>query len=196
MGENALITTISCAGTLLLLNRLRACAVDHFRQDMFSLRNKLFDLAASGELDFRHPAYETLRAITNGFIRSAHEIKIFSPLSIFAARKARDGDSQAEEFERSWIQALRELPGPTREKLSDHRRQVHRAFVLYLVYGSPALLLTVIVPLGILVVGAVAWFAFSIVLTDRVLSYCTEPLKRVDSHAVQVGDDNSLAIAI
>ena len=191
MEEIALISTASLAGTLLVLNRLRACAVDHFRQNVFSLRGELFDLAASGGIAFDHPAYGMLRSIMNGFIRGAHEIRLFSPLTYFVLRSKSSLESDAEKLEASWIQALESLPEPTREKVSSYRNQMHMFFVSYLVYGSPALLVTVIVP----AIGAIVWFTFSVALMEFIFRYCGRLLKGADKQAFEVAENDLFALA-
>jgi hypothetical protein len=43
--------------------------LDRFRQDVFGLRDELWDFAASGQISFDDPAYRLLRQLMNGFIR-------------------------------------------------------------------------------------------------------------------------------
>lgn len=50
---------------------------DRFRQEMFDVRDKLFDYAATGNIAFSDPAYRLLRQNMNGFIRYAHHITFF-----------------------------------------------------------------------------------------------------------------------
>lgn len=47
--------------------------VDVTRQQLFELRDQLFDLAAEGKLDFQSDTYKALRSIFNASIRFAHE---------------------------------------------------------------------------------------------------------------------------
>ena len=190
MEEIALISTISVAGLLLILNRLRACAVDYFRENVFSLRSDLFDLATSGEIPFDHQAYGMLRGILNGFIRGAHEVRLFSPLTYSVLRKDRLLDQRADDLEATWQEALASLPEPTSEKLAAYRTKIHMFWLSYIVYGSPALLVTVVVP----VVLAITWFAFGVAITDAILKYCGKLLEDVDRQALRVGKNDSLAI--
>ena len=43
--------------------------LDCFRQEMFAIRDELFDYASSGRVSFSHPGYRLLRQSMNGFIR-------------------------------------------------------------------------------------------------------------------------------
>src|SRR2546425_10001640 len=56
------------------LSRLR---LDTFREQLFTIRAELFDYAASGKIDFSHPAYRLLRQSMNGFIRYGHQLSFF-----------------------------------------------------------------------------------------------------------------------
>lgn len=80
-----------CEGGLLLialvigLFYLRAdYEVDAFRQEMFKLRDEIFDYAASGHISFDHPAYVQLRDLANGLIRFAHRLTLWRILTMFA----------------------------------------------------------------------------------------------------------------
>lgn len=48
--------------------------VDLFRQQMFALRDELFDFALGGHVEFSEPAYMLLRNLMNGTIRYAHNL--------------------------------------------------------------------------------------------------------------------------
>jgi hypothetical protein len=60
--------------TVLLFGLWPAQRIDIFRQQMFAIRDELFDFAASGKIVFDDPAYQLLRHLMNGFIRYAHNI--------------------------------------------------------------------------------------------------------------------------
>ena len=48
-----------------------------FRQEMFAVRDELFDFAADDGISFEDPAYIQLRQLFNGFIRYAHNLTPF-----------------------------------------------------------------------------------------------------------------------
>lgn len=176
---------------LLVINRLRACAVDHFRTAIFSIRNELFDYAAEGNIRFDHPAYGMLRSITNGFVRVAHTVHLtrFAYLVLIESRTVAPG---AEQFETDWRTALDSLPEPARDQMNAYRLEVHRALGTYLLYGSPVLLLVLIVPataVGVIFrVGKRA-------LVDTVVRRFSRPLSGADIQALDVGEDDDLAFA-
>jgi hypothetical protein len=60
-------------GVLLMWRRQR---LDRLRQDLFILRDQVFDIAAAGGIPFDHPAYGTVRAFFNGLIRFGHRLTL------------------------------------------------------------------------------------------------------------------------
>ncbi|MHB1607407.1 MAG: hypothetical protein ACYCXX_02005 [Acidiferrobacter thiooxydans] len=54
--------------------------VDRTRQDLFRIRDDLFDRAAAGEIGFDVEAYKVTRATLNGMIHYAHELSVLRVL--------------------------------------------------------------------------------------------------------------------
>jgi hypothetical protein len=54
--------------------------VDRTRQDLFRIRDDLFDRAAAGEIGFDMEAYKVTRATLNGMIHYAHELSVLRVL--------------------------------------------------------------------------------------------------------------------
>jgi hypothetical protein len=79
--------------------------VDVFRQQMFALRDELFDFAMKGNISFDDPAYVLLRNLMNGFIRYAHNLTPFRTLMIFWHWKYTAGQPKAE-WSTEWEKAL------------------------------------------------------------------------------------------
>lgn len=65
----------------------RHYVVDVTRQDLFELRDQLFDLAAEGKLEFNSNRYKTLRRIFNANIRFTHELDWVHILAFYFAAK-------------------------------------------------------------------------------------------------------------
>ena len=55
--------------------------LDCFRQQIFEVRDELFDYAASGRIAFSHPAYRLLRQSMNGFIRYGHKVSFYGSVA-------------------------------------------------------------------------------------------------------------------
>lgn len=142
----ALSTLISAAGILFVLNRLRAVAVDEFRDGIFALRDDLFDRAAAGAIPFGHPAYGMLRRTMNGFLRWGGRLRLLEAvlLPAFTRREAR---VTANPFDARWTAATADLSASDREWLESYRSRMRRLVIRHLVAGSPVLAATLVVPL-------------------------------------------------
>ena len=86
---------VSLAGLLVLLRLYRDYSVDRFREEMFALRDEMFDFAASGGIAFGSPAYGRLRLTMNGFVRRAPRMRLME-IVLFRALSRRDRDEIAE----------------------------------------------------------------------------------------------------
>lgn len=51
--------------------------LDELRQQLFAVRDEMFDYAAAGKISLDDPAYVLLRTQMNGFIRFGHQITLF-----------------------------------------------------------------------------------------------------------------------
>lgn len=176
----AILTIVSLAGILVLLGRLRACAVDDFRQGMFALRDNVFDLAASGALPFDHPAYGMLRSTMNGFVRWADRLQLLQLMVLFVLWHHRDLGSERR-FEIQWKEALATLEQPEQEALGSFRERMHLLVIRYLVFSSPVLVATLIVPAITLL--------FGMTLLKLILALGEGLLEGVDAQALEFGLD-------
>ena len=73
----ALQSLISLAALLfLLLVLFNSYREDRFRQQLFELRDQLFDDAVAGRISFDSKAYRATRFILNGMLRFAHRVSL------------------------------------------------------------------------------------------------------------------------
>lgn len=141
----AVSTLLSLAGILFVLNRLRAVAVDHFRHEIFTLRDDLFDRAAAGAISFSHPAYGMLRSTMNGFLRWGERMRLLDVVLLLAFTRA---DRVTEDpFDTRWKRAATGLPVSDREWLESYRSRMRKVVIRYLVVGSLVLVATLVIPL-------------------------------------------------
>ena len=104
----ALPSLISLAGLWwFLFWPYRDLRVDKFRQEMFALRDELFDYAgSSAQLSFDDTSYGILRSAINGFIRHGHRFTLWQTLATLVffrdgVHNPPDGD-----FRGAWNQAV------------------------------------------------------------------------------------------
>ena len=68
---SALISILFLMG---IHHQLKKYFLDDGRQDLFVIRDKLFDMAAAGDISFSSPAYRASRAFINDMIRYGHHL--------------------------------------------------------------------------------------------------------------------------
>lgn len=156
----------------------RDLRVDIFRQELFALRDEVFDYAAAGHISFEAPAYGLLRSAMNGFIRFGHRFNALQVL-IFALLNGRDGLPHAERFDRVWSTALNSLDQETKGALIDFRSRMHQLVFKHVILSSPLLVASLVIPLGAWIAGLFCRSLIARVLRGR--------LDEIDSAALAFG---------
>lgn len=116
---------------------LKEQRVDRYREELFALRDELFDMAACGELKFHHRAYCELRLHLNGMLRFAHRANLVG--LIIAVLRSRLREDAPSGFAK-WERALQELPDPTQSKLRNLHKRMIKLFMVHLFTGSITLM--------------------------------------------------------
>jgi hypothetical protein len=115
---------------------LKEQRIDGYREELFAIRDELFDMAANGELKFQHSAYTEFRMLLNGMLRFGHRANLVGLIIAVLRSHLREG---APDGITKWEKSLQELPKPTRSKLLKlHQRMAH-VYMLHLVTGSLSL---------------------------------------------------------
>lgn len=93
----AIVSVVALAGLLVLAFPLyNDFRVDRLRQELFELRDELFDDAVNGRIAFDSPAYRATRAMLNGMIRFGHRISLSGVTLTLCLSRSRDrGNSGA-----------------------------------------------------------------------------------------------------
>jgi hypothetical protein len=182
--SNAIASLFSLLGLIVLGWWLyRSHRMDIFRQNMFALRDELFDDAAAGRIDFESPGYGLLRITMNGFIRYGHRLSLLQVFVFAAIVDARDSVESTQSFDSRWNEAMTTTENEARTLLENYTRRMHEIIVKHLVLTSPVLL-TLVVPavVGVLCVSYVAR-----AMRDR--------LSEIDSAALACGEGEAQPIA-
>ncbi len=153
----ALSTLISLLGLWVLFFWLyRDYRVDTFRQQLFSLRDQLFDYAVSRQIAFDHPAYGFHRRNINGMIRFAHRLTLTWLFTVLLIRRLRPAPEFEQAFHAEREQAIRSAPVHAQAKL---RGFWDRSLILaaeHLMLCSPVFWI-LIIPVLLVVLIHVAW---------------------------------------
>ncbi len=125
--------------------------LDLFRQEVFAVRDELFDYAKAGNIDFAHPAYRLLRQSFNGFIRYAHRLTFYRVVMTMFMWKVMRREPELI-WTKHWTDAVASLDDKTRADLVRFHERLTFLIIRRLVYGSPfliiALLLMAVTELG------------------------------------------------
>lgn len=131
-----------------LLWMLPAYRLDRFRQEMFEVRDELFDYGASRKIRFDDPAYRLLRQLMNGFIRYAHQLTLFRVL-VMSLMWITLKDKPKLEWSEKWRKSLNRIQDEqVRNDLNEFHNRVCSLVLRRIVTSSPILL--VVVVLGII----------------------------------------------
>jgi hypothetical protein len=123
----------------------RSYRLDLFRQRMFAVRDRLFDMGISGEIAFDDPAYGMLRSTINGIIHNGHRCGLMDIFILFALCAFDKGfEASSAQHEKDWEAALSKLPIETRQKLTEIRNQALLWVFDQIVFTSVLLLVTMI----------------------------------------------------
>ena len=116
--------------------RYRAFEVAWFRQDLFDLRDELFDLALSGKISFDHRAYGVLRSTINGYIRYGDRLTLWHALflGVFLMREKKEA---VQSFHQMWANAQKGLDPKTIEELAGLRKRMGNMAVRHIILSAP-----------------------------------------------------------
>jgi hypothetical protein len=141
-GLTAIVQSATALAVLLILMlKLWPCLrLAEFRQAMFVIRDELFDYAASGRIEFTHPAYRLLRRSMNGFIRYGHQLTFFRLLLTLIQWKALRQNTVFT-WASQWDAALETIPDDAvRKQLRSFHARTLALVSNRLVTGSPVLM--------------------------------------------------------
>lgn len=124
---------------ILLFGFIPYARLDGFRQNMFAVRDELFDYAADGNIAFDHPAYVLLRQQMNGFIRYGHQLTVFRCLMTVLSHKMV-GRQTTTRWSNEWRRALVSIDDySVRKGLEEFHYRGMRLAIRRLLVGSPLL---------------------------------------------------------
>lgn len=149
---------------------IRAYLVDQLRQELFAIRDDLFDFAADGGISFEDRTYRRLRQDLNSLIRFAHKVSMFRLLFANWMTTAEMRARQQAEW-KQWLTEVDQLPAIAKKKLLTVRLDALSTLIQFVFQRSLVLLL-----LYWLVRTAALWLNAARALTRR-LPTLAEPLE-------------------
>lgn len=129
----------------LLFFCFRSYRLDNVRDELFQVRNELFDYAATGAISFDDPAYWMLRQRLNGLLRFAHTLTFVRiALTLIAASLLPEAKGKIRVASERWRRALEHTTPGVREKLWAFDRRAGGVIAKHVVMGSPVLICTLL----------------------------------------------------
>ncbi len=129
---------VGILGITVLFKILPMLRLDCFRQNMFSVRDEMFDYAASGNISFDDPAYILLRRQMNAMIRFGHRLTLYQGLVTWMMSKV--GGYPESTWNDSWTKALHNIKNDqVRAQMEAFHGRSMNAAAKHLILGSPLL---------------------------------------------------------
>lgn len=120
--------------------------VDLFRQQMFALRDELFDEARKGNISFSDPAYGMLRSSMNGFIQFGHRLNVWQVMLLnFIARNEKN--RMTKPFYKQLEENMTENTPEQKELIKSYYLRMNYCVTKHLINSSYILMITLFVPL-------------------------------------------------
>lgn len=154
----------------------RDLALDRFRQEMFAVRDSLFQAAAEGSLSFDHKAYGTIRFTINGWIRFAHRVSLFHFLWSLWHRNDMNG---LPSYRNRIHESLQGLPEDQARQYRKFIWMMNKVAVKNLLLSSPFLMASLVFP--------IAMYFFARQIAERAVQVVQGPLDQVDEIAYTAG---------
>src|SRR5579862_226779 len=115
---------------------IRLVLLARFRQKLFGIRDRLFDYAAEGNIEFSDPAYGSLRSMMNSLIRFAHKVTF---CIAFLLHMTHGDVEYAEKEIKAALEPIRRLPTEKATVLLKLHAEILMAMLVYVLQRSPVL---------------------------------------------------------
>ena len=153
--------------------------IDKTRQELFAIRDELFDYAASGDISFDDPAYGLLRTTMNGMVRFTHEIYFLDLVALFISKYLSTTPGNFTERFNEEINRIQSIEA--RKKLKEFHIRMNMVIVEHLIKSSIPLLVLAIL-LVIIIVIQEGWENIKAVLASKFPG-----ISEIDTIAAEVG---------
>jgi hypothetical protein len=129
----ATVLRVAIALSLMLFLFWRFCRyrLEAFRQELFSIRNALFDDAYAGVISFNHPAYQMTRESINSLIRFAHRLNTIQLILLLIVYRRHPEINRYSNFDEELMKQCYHLPREARERILFARHQTQAIVLKY-----------------------------------------------------------------
>ena len=128
--STCLYAALSGVGLVVLSVLYRDYRIDRMRDELFAVRDELFDYAVQEGL-LAHPGYRHLRNVFNGMLRFCHKVSFFRLSASIALDILLVPPKERKNPFAAWVKTIDELPEHQKAKLLDFHL---RLFVIVMRY--------------------------------------------------------------
>ena len=119
-----------------LSSGLRDYQLDLHRQNIFKIRNNLFDLAAAEKISFDDDAYGIVRTTLNGSINFLNDLSFFRFLVFLFFSKGIDTSKLMNQYISGREKAFAKLDSSKRQIYEDAIKEMHYNMISYMIRSS------------------------------------------------------------
>ncbi len=146
----------------------RPYILEKFRDDLFMVREKLFDYARTGKIEFSDEAYLLLRKRINSLLRYGHRIN-FTNLFVVFLFPLSSFEKYSKEHKQEFIDAIEALPNKeSKELIYEIKNTVAERIIKYLFNSAPLLILLIPVSLFIQILRDLKAFIRLFLATNKI----------------------------
>ena len=129
---------VSTAFTLVIWWWMAGCHADNLRDELFTVRDKMFLYALDRGI-LGNPAHENLRRLMNSLIRYAHRVSLGRLLLLDLSSRVFKIKSTPPKTYMEWVEAVAALSDDEAECMRDFHAQAMFLMMKHIVSGSPLL---------------------------------------------------------
>jgi len=98
--------------------------IDVYRQELHFLRDRLFDEAVYGHIDFSHSAYVLLQDTIDKALASSQQIFLSDVMALLLIRSGKSGDMAS--YRNRWAMSIQNLGPDAKELMNTYRDEMHK----------------------------------------------------------------------
>jgi len=98
--------------------------IDVYRQELQFLRDRLFDEAVYGHIDFSHSAYVLLQDTIDMALASSHQIFLSDVTALLLIRSGKSADMAS--YRSIWAMSIQNLGPEAKERMNTYRDEMHK----------------------------------------------------------------------
>ncbi len=165
---------------------------DVLREELFKLRDDLFDEACKGNITFDAPAYGAMRTSVNGLIRFSHRVNIYQGLLLYFMWGKEDKQYVNKvSFTTVMQENMKSLTDEQKKLIDKYMQRMNFSIGKHLILSS---ILFMLLFVGLIVISIVLIIPMIIIffLKDRIIEYkekfIIKLLNRLDTAALATGE--------